>query len=93
MGNTDMDRQTVRGMCWYGVLGVLCAWGGLVEGAVRVEPAAVRFDDPFARRQLVVSAEGRDVTRQATYVSRQPEVVSIDGKGYANWKSAGVRNH
>ncbi len=95
MGIIDMSWQTLRGMCRYAVLGALCGWGGLLDvgrlhAAVRVEPAAVRFEDPFARRQLVVSAEGRDVTRDATYVSRQPEVVSIDAKGYAVPRANGV---
>lgn len=49
---------------------------------LRVEPAKVEFRDAFARRQLLVSTEGHDATRQATYLSRQPAVVAVDATGY-----------
>ena len=49
---------------------------------LRVEPARVEFTDAFARRQLLVSVDGRDATRKATYQSRNPEIVSVDPSGY-----------
>ena len=49
---------------------------------IRVEPPKVEFQDAFARRQLLVSVEGRDATRRAAYVSRNPAVVSVDAAGY-----------
>lgn len=49
---------------------------------LRVEPAKVEFRDAFARRQLLVSTDGHDATRQATYQSRQPAVVAVDATGY-----------
>ena len=49
---------------------------------LRVEPAKVEFRDAFARRQLLVNAEGHDATRKAEYVSRKPEIVSVDATGY-----------
>jgi len=50
---------------------------------VRVTPDRVTFTDAFARRQLLVATEGRDATRQATYSSRSPQIVTIDARGYA----------
>ena len=49
---------------------------------LRVEPAKVEFRDAFARRQLLVSTDGHDATRQATYQSRQPSIVAVDATGY-----------
>jgi hypothetical protein len=49
---------------------------------VRVEPAQVEFRDAFARRQLLVNADGHDATRQARYISRKPEVATVDAGGY-----------
>lgn len=54
-----------------------------VSADVRVTPGQVTFSDAFARRQLVVATDGRDATRQATYISRSPQIVTIDAKGYA----------
>jgi Protein of unknown function (DUF1553)/Protein of unknown function (DUF1549) len=53
-----------------------------VQAEVRVEPAKVEFRDAFARRQLLVSADGHDATRRAKYTSRQPEIVTVDPSGY-----------
>lgn len=47
-----------------------------------VEPSQVEFQNSFARRQLLVTHQGRDRTRQATYRSRHPEIVRVDGTGY-----------
>ena len=49
---------------------------------LRVEPAKVEFRDAFARRQLLVSTDGHDATRKAEYLSRKPEIVSVDATGY-----------
>lgn len=56
---------------------------GIASADVRVTPERVTFTDAFARRQLVVATDGRDATRQATYTSRSPQIVTIDAKGYA----------
>lgn len=54
----------------------------LEAAELRVEPAVVEFRDAFARRQLLVSVEGRDATRQASYLSRKTDVVTVDAAGY-----------
>lgn len=56
--------------------------GTLCAAELRVEPASVQFQDAFARRQLLVSVDGRDATRTANYTSLKPEVVSVDAAGY-----------
>lgn len=47
-----------------------------------VTPPSVTFRDAFARRQLLVSLDGRDVTHQTRYVSQAPAIVSVDSSGY-----------
>lgn len=49
---------------------------------LRVNPERVTFGDAFARRQLQVSTEGRDATRAAEYVIRNPGIAAVDASGY-----------
>jgi len=51
-------------------------------GELTVEPARVTFDDALAHRQLIVSQDGRDVTRRARYTSSNLAVVTVDETGY-----------
>lgn len=57
---------------------------------VRIEPARIEFRDAFARRQLLVSVDQRDATRQTKYVSRNPEIVSVDASGYVVPRANGI---
>jgi hypothetical protein len=65
------------------VLGLLI-WSStsLYAAGLEVEPQSVEFRDAFARRQLLVSLDGRDVTRSSAYVSSDSNVVSVDAGGY-----------
>lgn len=47
-----------------------------------VTPASVQLSDGMARQQLLVDLDGRDVTRRASYRSLNPDVVTVDAKGY-----------
>lgn len=47
-----------------------------------VQPDSVTLADPFARRQLLVEADGQDATRAAKFVSSQPNVATVDASGY-----------
>ena len=66
------------------------AWVGLflsissiaLAAGIEVVPRDVEFRDPFARRQLLVSQNGRDATRDATYLSHDSTIVSADSTGY-----------
>jgi hypothetical protein len=49
---------------------------------LKVEPAVVELTDTFARRQLLVWQNGRDVTRRAKYTSSSGEIVSVDENGF-----------
>lgn len=49
---------------------------------LRVSPERVTFGDAFARRQLQVSADGRDATRAAQYTVRDPGIATVDASGY-----------
>src|SRR5206468_2729842 len=51
-------------------------------GAVSGFPETVEVSDPFARRQLLIEADGRDATREAKFVSSQPNVATVDEAGY-----------
>lgn len=59
---------------------VVC--GSLLADELRVFPERCELDDAFARRQLLVEVNGNDVTRRATYVSRQPQIVAVDSSGF-----------
>jgi hypothetical protein len=56
---------------------------------LQVNPSQVEFRDAFARRQLLVGVDGRDATRRARYVSRKPEIVTVDAAGYLVPRSDG----
>ncbi|MBM3971062.1 MAG: DUF1553 domain-containing protein [Planctomycetes bacterium] len=60
----------------------LCATTLFAQGPLRVLPDAVTLSDPFARRQLLVEADGKDVTRSAKYASSQTNVATVDESGY-----------
>src|SRR6478736_2672242 len=56
---------------------------GLVAGAdLVVSPAAVELRDAFARRQLLVESDGRDLTRDVAYQSANPAIAVVDAAGY-----------
>ncbi|MDX1969011.1 MAG: DUF1549 and DUF1553 domain-containing protein [Planctomycetaceae bacterium] len=80
----NRQRCLTLGLCVGSLVSVVSA------ADIRISPDRVTFTDAFARRQLVVSADGTDVTRQATYVSRSPDVVAVDAKGYAVPRANGV---
>jgi len=50
--------------------------------AITCSVAKVELADAFAGQQLLVSANGRDITRAATYASTNPAVARVDAKGY-----------
>lgn len=60
----------------------LLALVGDVRAAVTCSVAKVELPDAFAGQQLLVSDNGQDVTRQATYASSNPAVAKVDAKGY-----------
>ncbi|HLQ45362.1 MAG TPA: hypothetical protein VK137_11575, partial [Planctomycetaceae bacterium] len=51
-------------------------------GTLSVFPKTVQLSDPFARRQLLIEADGRDATREAKFVSSQPNIATVDEAGY-----------
>jgi hypothetical protein len=51
-------------------------------GALKVHPESVTLADPFARRQLIVEADGQDATRMAKFASSLPNVATVDESGY-----------
>jgi hypothetical protein len=45
-------------------------------------PTTIEFKDAFAGRQLLVSQDSRDVTREMKYTSGNPAVARVDAAGY-----------
>lgn len=80
----NRQRCLTLGICVGSLVSVVTA------ADIRISPDRVTFTDAFARRQLVVAADGTDATRRATYVSRSPDVVTIDATGYAVPRANGV---
>jgi hypothetical protein len=62
------------------LLGLAVAGGQAAELAVA--PAEFVLADAYDRRQLVVTFNGQDVTRDAVYLASDPAVVRVDDKGY-----------
>ncbi|NQV25088.1 MAG: DUF1553 domain-containing protein [Rhodopirellula sp.] len=56
---------------------VACAATGLA-----VTPSEVVLHSGFAHQQLLVDADGRDVTRDVAFRSLRPDVITIDAKGH-----------
>lgn len=46
-----------------------------------VSPSSLQIRDAFERHQLLVESQGIDLTRQATYESQDPGIVSVDTHG------------
>jgi hypothetical protein len=60
----------------------LLAFAPTAFGAVTCSVTKVELPDAFAGQQLLVSDNGRDITREATYSSTNPAVARVDAKGY-----------
>lgn len=56
---------------------------------LKVNPPAVRIGDAFSQAQIVVSLDGKDVTRTATYESANSLVCTVDNTGLLRPASAG----
>ncbi len=61
-------------------------WLGLclspVEAGLSSAFAKIELNDGFAGSQIIVSSNNRDCTREATYLSDNPAVASVDTTGY-----------
>jgi hypothetical protein len=71
-------------------IGVLNLAASVAAADLRVVPDKVELRDAFARRQLLVSADGVDATRRVQYVSRQPQVATVDAAGFVVPMANGV---
>jgi hypothetical protein len=65
---------------------LLVAWTGIATASraadLSVWPEKVVLGDPFARQQLLVTAEGRDLTTAAKFESSNESVVRVVEEGY-----------
>ena len=52
--------------------------------AIVCQVKSIELPDAFAGQQLLVSDNGRDITRDAAYASTNPAVATVDAKGYVS---------
>ena len=78
---------------WLGIGIAACISGlcalPLQAAELQIFPKQVELSDAHARRQLVVSLDESDVTRQAIYSSTNPQVVKVDAHGFVTPLAAG----
>ena len=60
----------------------LFSQAAFAAGPLTVRPDSVTLADPFARRQLLVEADGQDVTRGAKFSTSQSTIATVDESGY-----------
>ncbi|HEV7226735.1 MAG TPA: DUF1549 domain-containing protein, partial [Pirellulales bacterium] len=76
-------RLAVRTLTILALLQMAAASQAAADDArLTVSPADLRLEDAFARRQLLVSLGGKDVTSECRYESSNPAVLSIDEGGF-----------
>ncbi|MFM8272544.1 MAG: DUF1549 domain-containing protein, partial [Gemmata sp.] len=68
----------------------LLAWAPGALGAITCSVKTIELPDAFAGQQLLVSENGTDVTRDATYASTDAKVAKVDAKGYVTPVSDGT---
>ncbi|HEV3438133.1 MAG TPA: DUF1549 and DUF1553 domain-containing protein [Gemmata sp.] len=62
--------------------GLLALWPTCAAAAITCSTSKVELPDAFAGQQLLIADNGRDVTREATYVSSNTAIANVDSKGY-----------
>ena len=81
-----MWRELALGRLPGAVLLVCVLAGGRLSAAAEapllVAPSEIRWDDAFARQQLLVSVAEQDVTHDCRYESVNPSVATVDESGY-----------
>ncbi len=58
------------------------AFASACAAELTVAPTEIVLSDAFARQQIAVDADGRDVTRDVSYRSTRTDVVAVDAKGF-----------
>ena len=61
---------------------ILCLLPSLARARLTCSAQKVELHDAFEGQQLLVSDDGRDVTREVTYRSTDPKIAAVDAKGY-----------
>jgi Protein of unknown function (DUF1553)/Protein of unknown function (DUF1549)/Bacterial Ig-like domain (group 2) len=74
----------------FAAIALLLAPVAYAPAAVTCSATKVELADAFAGQQLLVSENGRDVTREVTYASSNPAVVKVDAKGYVSASGDGT---
>lgn len=74
-----------------GIAATLCGWmaASVCAAELSIFPQQLELTDAYARRQLIVSHDQSDVTRQASYQSTDPQIVKVDSKGFVTPVAAG----
>ena len=61
---------------------LLATWPVVASAAISCSVQKVELPDAFAGHQLLITDNGRDVTRDATYSTSDKAVAQVDSKGY-----------
>jgi hypothetical protein len=85
-----MPRPRLTGSSF--VLALFALFAPALAGDARlvVEPAKVTLADAYARRQLLVSIDGKDVTAECQFESSAPAIIDLQSPGYVVPKSTGA---
>ena len=70
-------------------LAMLFAIESCLAAAPVVSPAIVKLDNPEATQQLLVTLDGSDRTRAATYEVANPAIALVDSTGLVSPKAEG----
>lgn len=80
----------VRAACWGLPFLIWSEWGHSAgAGELKVQPTTVQIGDAFSQVQVIVSLDGQDVTRSATYESANAQIARVDTTGLVQPASAG----
>src|SRR3954447_16651243 len=86
----DFRHTPFRGLLIALGLSALCP--AFARAAITCASPKVELRDAFEGRQLLVSENGRDVTREAKYSSANAKVAMVDEKGYVSATGDGTTN-
>jgi hypothetical protein len=74
-------RGAIPALMFALVLAVTTSWAAAGD-RLSISPSELRFEDAYARRQLLVSFSNKDVTHDCRYKTTNAAVITVDGQGY-----------
>ncbi|HEV3143533.1 MAG TPA: Ig-like domain-containing protein, partial [Gemmataceae bacterium] len=78
----NSSRHYLLGISVFAAVALAAADPASVSAAINCSVTKIELPDAFAGHQLLVSDNGQDATRKATFSSTNPAVAKVDAKGY-----------